>query len=163
MWYEILIDDEFLDYFSNDNNIFFTTEGEKRVLAPTFLRFRHIIYGITQAFLHQSNCDYFIQLFQDIGEYDILRGYKFCIEQISSLNFDRKYLFNLYNSVPCGGENYSKYDIDPEELSAEQCAVLIMYQFWRRMGVRTETFFQESGELKRYLFALKHKVDKGNN
>lgn len=161
MWYEILLDDEFINYFGNDNNVFFTIEDGKEVLAPTFLRFSKIIYGVTTAFVHQSNADFHAAIFQDIGAHDTLRGFNFCIEHISSLNLSRHYLFDLYNSIS-SSEGLSKYDIDPEELSAEQCAVLIMYQFWGRMGVRTETSFQESGELKKYLFALKDKVDKGN-
>lgn len=161
MWYEIFIDEEFLNYFGNDNNAFFTMEDEKTVLAPTFLRFRHIVYGVTSAFANQSNADRFAELWQDTGEYDILRGFNFCIEHISSLDLGKDYLIDLFHSIP-SSEGQSKYDIDPNELSAEQCAVLIMYQFWGRMGERTEAFFQESGALKKYLFALKDKVDKSN-
>ena len=159
MWYEILVADEFIDYFSNDNNVFFTVENEKEILAPTFMRFRKIIYGITAAFSNQAHADLRASDFRNAKEYDALQGFNFCIEQIASLNLNRYYLFDLFHSIP-DDPNRSKYDIDTEELSAEQCAVLIMYQFWRRMGFSLETSFQESGELKKYLLALKDKVDK---
>lgn len=158
MWYEIFVDDEFLDYFGNDNNVFFTIEDGKEVLAPTFLRFRKIVSGVTRAFAHQSRAEYWMNELRDIGEYDMLQGFKFCFERISSLNFGKYHLVDIWHSIPRGER--SKYDVDTDDLSAEQCAVLIMYPFWGRMGIRDETSFQSSGSLKRFLFVLKEKVDK---
>ena len=162
MWYEILIADEFIDYFSNDNNVFFTVENEKEILAPTFMRFRKIVLGVTRAFSYRGSAAEFADILKYHKDYDTLEGFNFCIEQISHLNLSKDYLIGLWHSILSAPEQ-SKYDIDTEELSAEQCAVLIMYQFWRRMGFSLETSFQESGELKKYLIALKDKVDKEKN
>ena len=161
MWYEIFVDDEFINYFSNDNNIFFTIENDEEFLAPTFSRFSKIVYGVTRAFTHPQNAAHITEYFKYFKEYDMLEGFNFCIEHTSSLNLNHNYLLDLWHSIPSTPE-YSKYEIPTEELSAEQCAVLIMYQFWGRMGVRTETLFQKSGELKRYLLALKKKVKSAN-
>ena len=161
MWYDILVKDEFINYFCDDNNVFFTIENGEEILAPTFLRFRKIVGGVSRAFTYQERIIDFSQVLEDIGEYDMLEGFNFCTEQIAHLGLGRDYLIDLWHSIQTTPE-CSKYDVPTEEISAEQCAVLIMYQFWGRMGVRTETLFQESGELKRYLLALKQKVEEAN-
>ena len=160
MWYEILVADEFISYFSNDNNIFFTKESEEEILAPTFLRFRNIVGGVTRAFYHQEDAASYAEIFEDLKEYDVLEGFNFCIKHISSLNLSKYHLTDIWHSIRGPRGEYTKYNIPTEKLSAEQCAVLIMYQFWSRMGIRGYPDFQKSGELKRYLLALKNKVEK---
>ena len=64
----------------------------------------------------------------------------------------------IWQSVP-NGENRGRYEIEPENLSAEQIAVLIMYPFWSRMGGSFEKEFLDDGRLKKYLSALHKKAN----
>ena len=157
MWYNIFIEDEFVNYFSDESNTFTTIENGKQVLAPTFFRFSRIVRGVTagwtqsQIALPAEYMDY-----MEKNEPDLFRGYTFCIANKTSN--DRRYLSNIWISVP-REQGESPYDVDLAKLDAEQCAVLIMYPFWSRMDGSFETSFQEAGHLKKYLLALKNKVD----
>ena len=154
-WYEILIDDEFVDYFSNDDNIFFVLENGNRVLAPTFSRYMDIVIGVIYAWtLPWVSVSKAAESMTKNP--DIFRGFAFCREHQEFQ--DETHLSKLWNSIPV--KTYeSRYDIDIEALSAEQCAVLIIYPFCTRMGGSFEQPFQEDGRLKKYLLALKEKVE----
>ena len=155
MWYDILIDNEFIEYFSNESNTFTVVENDQKVLAPTFSRFAHIVLGLTYACtlpnVRQSAMDHLKQ-----NEPDIFRGYTFYNENRPSQ--DERYLTTIWQSIPTG-QNKSCYDVALKKLNAEQCAVLLMYPFWSRMGGSFEISFQEDGRLKKYLLALKKKAD----
>ncbi len=47
VWYELLISDEFIEYFSDENNRFYSVEDNKVVLEPMFQKYKDIIHGIT--------------------------------------------------------------------------------------------------------------------
>ncbi len=157
MWYKIFIEDEFINYFSDEYNTFTITENGKQVLAPTFFRFARIVRGVTAGWAHSD-----IALPEDYMNYmqenepDLFRGYTFCKENKTSN--DRQYLSKIWSSIP-RDQNESPYDVDLEKLNAEQCAVLLMYPFWSRMDGHFEISFQEAGRLKKYLLALKKKAD----
>ena len=156
MWYDILIDNEFIEYFSNESNTFTIIENGQKLLAPTFSRFADIVTGLTYACtlsnIKQSSMDYLRQ-----KEPDVFRGYAFYKENQPSQ--DESYLAMIWQSIPTD-QNTSRYDVDLEKLDAEQCAVLLMYPFFSRMGGSFEISFQEDGRLKKYLLALKEKSEK---
>lgn len=156
MWYKVFIDDDFLNYFSNDDNVFYTVEGDEEILAHMFSRFRDVLEGATYAWtLPNISLAHAREAMENASE-DLVRSFIYCRE-----NFPKNRTENIYdilNSIPIdSGE--SRYDTDVEKLSAEQCAVLLMYPFWSGMGGSFETYFQEDGRLKKYLLALKKKVD----
>ena len=91
------------------------------------------------------------------NEPDVLRGHAFYKENQPSQ--DESYLAMIWHSIPTD-QNTSCYDVDLEKLDAEQCAVLLMYPFFSRMGGSFEISFQEDGRLKKYLLALKEKSEK---
>lgn len=153
MWYEILIEDEFIDYFGNDDNIFYIIENEKKVLAPTFSRFADIVHGLTYAWSFPQ------LLISEMSEFqeecpDFYRAFVFCKKNQPS--FDERHLNKIWKSIPVGFD-FSHYRVDLNKLNAEQCAVLLMYPFWSRMGGSFEISFQEDGRLKKYILALKEK------
>ena len=156
MWYDILIDTEFIEYFSNESNTFTIIENDQKLLAPTFSRFADIVTGLTFACtlsnVEQSGMDWFKQ-----NEPDIFRGYAFYKENQPS--HDEKYLAMIWQSIPTD-QNTSPYYVDLEKLNAEQCALLLMYPFFSRMDGSFEISFQEDGRLKKYLLALKEKSEK---
>ena len=155
MWYNILIEDEFIDYFSDESNTFTITENGQTVLAPIFARFADIVRGVTDAWTLSNIPNVNINPLRE-NYPDAFRGYVFCKENQTSP--DERYLAKIWHSVP-NSENESRYDVDLEKLNAEQCAVLLMYPFYSRMNGSFEISFQEDGRLKKYLLALKKKAD----
>ncbi len=152
MWYDMLIQDEFIEYFSNDNNVFYTIENDKEILAPTFLRFSNIINGIVTAWTFN---DLPIEKLEPICEYDkeALSSLYFCRKQIEN---EKRSLPSIWHSIPCD-PIYSRYNVNIDKLNAEQCAVLLIYPFLSRMDGSFELQFQQDGRLKKYLLALKEK------
>lgn len=151
-WYEVLIRDEFIDYFSKENNVFYKTVWESKILEPQFEKFKAIISCITKA--------------AEFGK-EAFEFYECVMKNKPYLNLDYSYwtdyksprvgsLSKIWQTIP-KGENRGHYETSPELLTAEQIAVLIMYPFWSRMGGSFETTFLDDGRLKKYLLALKKK------
>ena len=159
MWYDILIDNEFIEYFSDESNTFTIIENDQKLLAPTFSRFADIVTGLTYACtlsnIKQSGMDCLKQ-----NEPDVFRGYAFYKENQPSQH--ESYLAMIWQSIPTN-QNTSHYDVDLENLNAEQCAVLLMYPFFSRMDGSFEISFQKDGLLKKYLLALKEKSEKARH
>ena len=151
-WYEVLIRDEFIDYFSNEKNTFYKVIDGREILEPQFDKFKEIIIGITHA-AGFSEVPFFIFEHMIESKPNMYLGYSYWthykILREGSLS-------KIWQSVP-NGENRGRYEIEPEHLSAEQIAVLIMYPFWSRMGGSFETTFLDDGRLRKYLLALKKK------
>ena len=154
MWYKIFIEDEFIRYFGDEKNTFSITENGQTVLAPTFSRFADIVTGVTYAWALPDIRDSSIEHMKKMP--DIFRGFAFCREN-QSLR-EETYLAKIWHSIP-NEPNGSRYDVPLENLNAEQCAVLLMYPFYSRMGGSFELTFQKDGRLKKYLFALKEKAE----
>ena len=151
-WYEVLIRDEFVDYFSNEKNKFYKVIDGREILEPQFDKFKEIIIGITQA-AGFGEAPFFIYEHIIETKPNMYLGYSYWTHY---KNLREGSLTKIWQSVP-NGENSGRYEIDPENLSAEQIAVLVMYPFWSRMGGSFETTFLDDGRLKKYLLALKKK------
>ena len=158
MWYEILTQNEFADYFINSDPLAQDAEGKQK--ADEMLEgLSKIVRGVTEAW----NCYYRpaskdqIWVYRDGFKYYsqiALNAFDFCFSQIRLSK--AKSLPEMWHSIPdTPGE--SKYSVDLSKLTAEQCAILIIYPFWSRMGGSFKKDFQESGELKKWLIALKNK------
>lgn len=151
-WYEILIRQDFIDYFSNENNTFYKEIDGRKILEPQFQKFKDIIYGLTSAGFHGQEYSFDFE-FMIEKEPNVYLGYSY---MASSKTLKISYLPDVWRTIP-KEKNRGHYEIEPELLTAEQIAVLIMYPFWSRMGGSFEISFLESGRLKKYLSALKKK------
>lgn len=153
-WYEPLIKKEFIDYFSNEKNNFYTVIDGQVIKDAMFENFSDIVIGITiaQSSVSTDTRDryYFDSL--NMPPYTYL-GYRIAYEGFSR---ERKTFEKILQLEP-GSSTYSLYKSDPMSLSADKIAVLIIYPFWSRMGGSFETTFLDDGRLKKYLLALKKK------
>ena len=158
MWYEILVENEYAEYFINKDYSCFDTDDERIKASQMREKFGEIAYGVTMAwsFYDFSTIDMIRKQIASSSP-DIHRSFEFCCTHLHSST--TKSLSELWHSILTQPDE-SKYDVDIELLSAEQCAVLILYPFWHRMGLSDEEGFEESGDLKRYLCALKSKCNK---
>lgn len=146
-WYEILIEDEFINFFT-DPNMQLYVSADKKVPHYLFDKFREIVHGMTTA------CSF--------GE-----SGRAMFEKSADRNPIMVRAFNHYlETCPDGQNRFTNiwrtmedhYEQDPETLSVEQIAVLILYPFWSRMGGSFEEEFAEDGRLGKYLLALQKKV-----
>ena len=154
MWYEILIKNEFADYFINSDP--FTQDTVEKQRATEMLEeYSKIIDGVSYAWDFYDT-PYLDRLRRALKNSDqlIATCFDFCCSQIHLSK--AKSLPEIWHSISTT-PGASKYSIDLSQLNAEQCAILIMYPFWSRMGNSFEKDFQESGRLKLYLTALKNK------
>ena len=158
MWYEILTENEFADYFINSDPLAQDTV-EKQNEDKALDGLRKIVRGVTGAW----NCYYrptvkdFKEVYRDGLKYYsqiAVNAFDFCFSQIHLSK--AKSLPEIWHSIP-NIPDESKYSVDLSQLTAEQCAILIIYPFWSRMGGSFEKDFQESGELRKWLIALKNK------
>ena len=158
MWYEILTQNEFADYFINSDPL--VQDAEEKQKADEMLEgLRKIVRGVTGAWtcyykptdkdykgVYRDGLKYYSQI--------AVNAFDFCFSQIHLSK--AKSLPEIWHSI-LNTPDESKYSVDLSQLTAEQCAMLIIYPFWSRMGGSFEKDFQESGELKKWLIALKNK------
>ncbi len=156
VWYELLISDEFIEYFSDENNRFYSVKDNKVVLEPMFQKYKDIIYGITYApLVAEAFQKRGYDASENMKEYapNVYLGLKSAIDYFRSNNTT---IIELLNK-PKGSATAELYNADPEKLTADQIAVLIMYPFWSRMGGSWEEVFLDRGYLKKYILILKDK------
>jgi hypothetical protein len=154
MWYEILTENEFAEYFINTDPTL-QDEEEKQKADEMLDGLRKIVRGVSTAWAHyySPRKDVLRQGLKYYSQFAV-NSFDFCYRQIhlsKAIN-----LPEIWHSIS-NNQGESKYSIELSQLTAEQCAILIIYQFWGRMGVSTLKYFYESGGLKKYLTALKNK------
>lgn len=146
-WYEILVEDEFVEFFT-DPNMQLYVSANKQIPHHLFNEFREIVHGMTVA------CSF--------GE-----SGRTLLGKAADHNPVMVRAFNHYlETCPDGQNRFANiwrtmedhYEADPESLSAEQIAVLILYPFWSRMGGSFEEEFAQNGRLGKYLLVLRKKV-----
>ena len=143
-WYDLLITDEFLDFFEQRNGNY--------AAYSTFQKFSDTVQGITLAFGgYPDSVENHLKT-----ETDVYNAYKSCKKALT----DEVTPADIWKSIPLG-EKKSPYDVAIDTLTAEQIAVLILYPFWDRMGGSFKTEFAESGKLKLYLHELAKKRSVG--
>lgn len=154
-WYEVLIREEFIDYFSDENNKFYFVVDGEEIKEPLFENFGYVISGIVAASFAATakRIDrYFHDEFYYMHPYFYF-GYRAAYE---GFVHEQKDLNKVLELEP-GSSITSLYKLDPMSLSADKIAKLLMYPFWSRMGGSYEINFLKSGNLKKYLLALKKK------
>ena len=154
MWYEILIENEFAEYFINSEAA--PQEADERQMADAMLAgYSELVYGVMIAW---SFYDAFTKekIRQSLAGYsqNAVRAFDFFCDRIH-LSQARTF-HELWRSIPRDADR-GVYSVDVSQLTAEQCGALIMYPFFSRMDGSFEKEFQESGRLKKYLLALKSK------
>ena len=145
MWYELLIDNEYADYLMNEQEI--GGDAERAAWALDGLDI--IISALTYVWTFDDFSPSQIEAIREsLNKWDAnaLRAFDY--------GRARKH---LSKAKQLGEITRSARDLDLEEMSAEQCAVWLMYPFWERMGGSFEKEFHKSGNLKKGLSALKRK------
>ena len=155
-WYDLLITDEFINYFSNDNSIYYSDFKSKSEYTPQplFRKFWDPVTGITYAFQRFDISDKSLLIIKEKTP-DVYDAYINCRERMPFASS----LMDFWHSIKTEADG-SRYDVDVKTLCAEQIAVLILYPFWNRMGGSWEIDFLDSGLLKQYLLALKEKSER---
>lgn len=154
-WYDLLITDEFIDYFSKDNNTYYVDFKNKweYVPQPLFKKFADTVTGITYAFERFKDSSELLSI--EEKEPDIYNAYINCKQLMPPIIT----LADIWQSIEVK-ENGSPYQVDVKHLNPEQIAVLILYPFWSRMDGSWEIDFLDSGSLKKYLLELKEKSER---
>lgn len=148
-WYEILIQDKFVDFFKNHNTEVLASANGKDAAHPLFEEFRGIVLGMTMACsLGDQNRKQISESLAKTSPHEAV-GYDHFLDTCP--NGERRFA-DIWNSMQ------DPYETDVESLSAEQIAVLILYPFWSRMGGNFEEEFAKDGRLGRYLCLLKKKI-----
>ncbi len=162
-WYEVLIEDRFMEYFSNKENKFYHLDEEGLpVLEPMFLQYKQIISGITHAWNCNAYSNEGLQVNMDREKEcmkkapaDISYGFLCCMNR----GMEKGVRLTDYWQSIAYDPGESPYSVDVELLSCEQTAILIIYPFCSRMGGSFETYFLDDGRLLKYMNALKRKVE----
>ena len=147
MWYDILVKNKYAEYFINSNG---TEDAE--ATAKMLRGLAGVVSGATTswAFCDRRDAD-FVAVATEYMDADEKLAFEFCHSNLGSTSTTS--LSDVWQSIPTE-DDQSKYDVDIELLSVEQCAVLIMYPFWSRMGGSFEEQFAADGRLRKYLRAL---------
>ena len=156
MWYEILVKNEFTDYFMN-KHVFSNDVNEEKMMDQMLKGYADIVAGVTLAWTYseyQKN-DSFIEQIEKM-EANTHFAFEFCHSRLHLTQ--AKSLSDIWKSIPTR-LGQSQYDFDPALLNAEQIAVLIMYPFWSRIGGSYEKEFTKDGNLQKYLFVLNSKCN----
>lgn len=148
MWYKILIENEFANFFIN-NDILWQEPAETQKAEQMLKEYSYLIYGvvIAWAFYDSPKID---KIAEGLAKMSPLAVYSFdfCLNHIPLTK--TKNLGAVFHSIP--------RDSDLESLSAEQCASSLIYPFLSRMGQPSfEKEFLMSGGLKEHLVVLKSK------
>jgi hypothetical protein len=153
MWYEILVKNNFADYFMNSDS---NAQDESTTLQMLD-GYADIVSGVTISwmFFDKRDPDFVSGIISNEDQH-IKLAFEFCHSRLDSTTTTN--LGEVWSSIPVNPDQ-SCYDIDTNLLNAEQCAVLIMYPFWSRMGGSFEKEFAIDGRLKKYLCALNNKCN----
>ena len=152
-WYELLITDEFITYFSNPENEFYTKMDKDIEYAPLFMKFDNTIEAMTAASNLREYPEEFDYMFLGYKE-TLPYYYEAAVACRDQIPFPKE-ISKLYHQA----EKKWSY----QEYTVEELAVMIMYHFWKRGNYYSHISFLECGALKRYLLELKNKAKGGNN
>ena len=150
MWYKILVENEIADYFIN-NDIFTQNDAEIQKTEELLYEYTSIVNGVTMAWSFY-NSKKKNEIAESLAKESprSKHAFNYCCDRIRFS--EAKNLGDIYRSIPI--------DADLELLSAEQCAVKIIYPFLSRMDGSYEKEFFMSGNFKKYLLVLKDKCAK---
>ncbi len=146
-WYSGLLTKEFVDYFSDENAVYFTETDSGKMYHDTFKRFRDAVRDLTALSLYKSFEESFLSRITDKDEARFLY-----LRELAEPFFGderRPDFTEVYHSI-----KGNMFECNIDELSADQLAVGMMFPFWSRMGGSFEDEFAESGRLRQFIMAL---------
>lgn len=139
-WYDLLISDEFIDYFCNNG-----PENSCKKWDDT-------VTGITY---------YFADLVQNESIREIIKlspdtynAFLYC----EKCKPEKNLLTDCYKSLRQKG--YDNYSSSPQVCSADELGALIIYPFFSRMDGPFGDDFIKDDKMEKYLLALKSKTQK---
>ena len=149
-WYNGLITKEFIDYFGNEDSIYFTVKSSGKIYNDTFNEFKNVVQHLT-AFSQWDNFEE--SLYYKIKDKDeeLFSYFRNLAEPFFS-DERRPDFKDVYHSI-----KGNMFECNIDELSNDQLAVGLMYPFWSRMGGSFEDRFAESGRLRQFIMALYNK------
>ena len=153
-WYEPLIWEEFIKYFSDPSTSYFEIIDGKRVCDKMLLNYYDVVNGLTLAHnVRDLKCEKDIITETSTSEYTY-RAYIHFLNYHSNVvfkeNWEVKFCSFFKNST-----------INAEDLTTEQLAVCIMYPFWERCGSNfVDNLEPKSGKLAEAVLKLLDKHNK---
>ena len=153
MWYKIFVENEFAEYFMNNDS--WQNSNDEETLDKMLSQYSEIVYAVAYTWVCKSlSIDVPVKALENARNCQI--AFEYCYPHIRDSKVMQ--LSDIWNSIP-HQNNESRYSVDVSLLSAEQCAVLIMYPFFSRMGGSFEKEFAKRGDMRKYLLALKEKIE----
>ena len=154
MWYKLLTDNEYAEYLMHEDDPENNTEKQEENALKMLDKLGDIVYGVTMAWSFRQDGSQPPPTSTLGMPRHMFEAYTNCIKILN--NTTTASLPEILNSIPQGDRGSNTY---LDTLTPEQCAVDLMYPFWSRMGGSFEQEFRKNGELKRYLLALKNKLE----
>ncbi len=152
-WYEPLIWNEFIDYFSDGSTTYFQIDNGKRVCDEMLLNYYDVVNGLTLAHICKDLKRRFDPISaRNVSEYTY-KAYCHFLNEADNANI----CFNdIWDVRFCSFFRDSK--IKMKELTAEQLALCIMYPFWERWGSNfIDNANPKNGRLKDAVLTLAEK------
>ena len=125
-WYEPLIWDEFIEYFSDSSTSYYDIVFGKRVCDEMFINYRETVLGLTMARNRMRRNDVFLLEKALVSEYKY-KAYEHFMKCHPYVDF-HKYWDSSFCSF------FGSLTTNAEELTCDQLALCIMYPFWGRWG-----------------------------
>lgn len=149
-WYCGLLTDEFMEFFSNEESVYFTVSSKGRLYNKTYIKFVNTVDHIITLMGHDKISKNFEDsLYYQLKDKDL---YAYRLAESFFADNKRPHFSDVYQSI-----RGNVYNCDIDSLTDEQLAVGLTYPFCSRMGGSFEDDFAESGRLRRFLLSLYEK------
>ena len=147
-WYSKLLTDEFVNYFSNEDSIYFSVSSKGKLYNDTYYKFRETVNQI----LGFYNSDSFEEsLYCRLNDNEYL--YKWAETFYADEN--RPNFKDVYHNI---SEVVFNCKADINALSTNELAIGLIIPFASRMGRSSEDEFAEIGRLRKFFLALYKKT-----
>lgn len=148
-WYSELLKKEFVDYFSDEDSIYFTVTAKGKIYNDIYDRFKKTVDWLLCFANYDNDCCFEDTLYYmiDDKEDDIYKLAEAFFKREKRPDFKR-----IYHSI-----QDNVFNCDIESLSTDQLAVGLIFPFASRMGGSFEDDFAESGRLREFVLTLYNK------
>ncbi len=146
-WFSPLITKKYVNYFADENTLYYEEDGGKRKYDEMFLQFKKTVDSLFLAEIAAPIPCHWTEIFKNEDEFT----YK-TIEMF--FRDKRRIVFSeIFKSI-----NESLWTVNVQTLSCDQLAVGILYPFTSRMGGSFEDDFAAKGRLRTFVMTLDAKV-----
>ena len=152
MWYKLLVENEYAEHLITEDAPENNTDEQEKIALQMLDKYADIVYGITMAWTFCQDSAETVPSAKGGMPKHMLNAYETCLDRIPKSQ--AKSLSEIWDTIP---REANRPDTYFSALTAEQCAVSLMYPFWSRMGGSFEQEFRKSGNLKKHLISLKNK------